>query len=375
MESVIMSKVWFVSDSIISPLGISSAKNYERIASGETGIGLRNEPAFSSKPIHASCMSNVSATAEFTRFEKIAHDAIAAATQDISLPADRTVFILSTTKGNIEFLESENKHPRINLHASANHLASYFGFKKTIIVSNACISGVMALMVAQRYILSGRAEHAIVVGAEVLSNFIVSGFQSLYALSDSPCKPFDKNRSGISLGEAAGAVVLSSKPQDLGATPTVQLLGGGLTNDANHISGPSRTGKELASAIFQALHASDRVATDIDFISAHGTATLYNDEMEAKAFNLSGLSDVPLNSLKGYFGHTLGAAGIIETLIGLHSLYNNKLIPTKGYESLGVSQHVNVIDKIQVKPLSTFLKTASGFGGCNAAILLQKTKN
>lgn len=155
----------------------------------------------------------------------------------------------------------------------------------------------------------------------------------------------------------------------------VSIAGGGLSNDANHISGPSRTGEELGFAIHQALQEAGINSNDIDFISAHGTATLYNDEMEAKAFNLMNLQETPLNSLKGYYGHTLGAAGILETILSAQSLKEDELIPTAGFESGGVTQPVNVIKKKESRVLKRCLKTASGFGGCNAAIILQKEFN
>jgi 3-oxoacyl-[acyl-carrier-protein] synthase I len=110
----------------------------------------------------------------------------------------------------------------------------------------------------------------------------------------------------------------------------------------------------------------------IDFISAHGTATLYNDEMEAKAFSLAGFEDTPLNSLKAFYGHTLGAAGIVELIIGIHSLRNNVLVPSFGFNESGVSEKLNIITKPATGSFRTFLKTASGFGGCNAAIVLRK---
>jgi len=210
------------------------------------------------------------------------------------------------------------------------------------------------------------------VGADVLSHFVVSGFESLQALSSEQCKPFDAARKGINLGEAAAALVLSSEPDPVGLRPSIKVTGGGSSNDANHISGPSRTGDELGFAIQQALQEARKEAHEIDFISSHGTATLFNDEMEAKAFHQIGMSNVPMNSLKGSFGHTLGAAGVVETVMSIHSLFNNEILPTKGFEKSGVSQKVNVSRELVFKPLTTCLKTASGFGGCNAAIVLQK---
>ncbi|MBT3920214.1 MAG: beta-ketoacyl synthase, partial [Flavobacteriaceae bacterium] len=111
---------------------------------------------------------------------------------------------------------------------------------------------------------------------------------------------------------------------------------------------------------------------NIDYISAHGTGTPFNDEMEAIAINRLGLQNVPINSLKGYFGHTLGASGLLETIVGMHSLYNNTLYSSLGFEEIGVSQPINVITKTITKKLNIFLKTASGFGGSNMAVIFKK---
>jgi 3-oxoacyl-[acyl-carrier-protein] synthase-1 len=201
---------------------------------------------------------------------------------------------------------------------------------------------------------------------------VVSGFQSLQAFSPERCRPFDADRKGINLGECAAAVVLTSRPEELNIEPRLRISGGGLSNDANHISGPSRTGEELAFAINQAMEEAALTSADIGFISAHGTATLYNDEMEAKAFTLAGMQQIPLNSLKGYFGHTLGAAGVLETALSAQSLLQDELITSAGFQTLGVTHPVNVIRSLESRSLECCLKTASGFGGCNAAIILQK---
>jgi 3-oxoacyl-[acyl-carrier-protein] synthase-1 len=150
------------------------------------------------------------------------------------------------------------------------------------------------------------------------------------------------------------------------------VLSGAVSNDANHISGPSRTGDELCNCIKQSLSDANLSPDDIDFISAHGTATLYNDEMESKAIAAAQLTAPPVNSLKAFYGHTLGAAGLIESIISLESLMQNTVIPTKGFEEMGVSKHINICDKIINAPLQHCLKTASGFGGCNAAVIFSK---
>lgn len=369
-----MRAVWCVADSIVSPLGSTSAANYAQLRAGHTGIRKLNETTVSPHPIFASAMENIPAAAGMPRFEALCAAAIQNACGDLIFPVDRTLFILSTTKGNIDLLEGKDAQPeQVPLHAACAALAAGAGLRHYRVVSNACISGVLALLVAQRYIQSGQYDHAVIVGGDILSHFVVSGFQSLQALSAEPCRPFDAARTGITLGEAAAVIVLSAHPGDLGLTPAIQLLGGGVSNDANHISGPSRTGEELAQAIGRALQVSGVSVQEIDFISAHGTATRYNDEMEAKAFVHAGLQQVPLNSLKGYYGHTLGAAGVVETVASLHSMLHNECIPTLGYSTHGVSGDVNVCAQRQSRPMNTILKTASGFGGCNAALVLRKT--
>ena len=243
---------------------------------------------------------------------------------------EKTVLILSSTKGNIGLLETEANTPelkdRISLSASAKLIAEHFGFKsQPVIISNACISGVLAIITGMRLLRTGKYENAVIVGADVISKFIVSGFQSFQALSKEVCKPFDQSRDGLNLGEGAGTVILSTRKE---YDQNIKVLGGSVSNDANHISGPSRTGEELAFAINNALKDAGKQAADIDFISAHGTATVFNDEMEANAITIAGLQHVPLNSLKGNYGHTLGAAGLIESIIAKQSLKQGVVLPT-----------------------------------------------
>lgn len=372
MESAVKQKrVWVAADSIVSPLGNTSEENFSAVIRSVSGLSKISDPSLSSESIHAGQISALAASDDLTRFEQLCVTAVSQITAKQSLKG-KTLFILSTTKGNIDVLKNSPDHPRIHLHATAGHVASRFRFDGVMVVSNACISGVMAITVATRYLQRGAYDHAIVVGADELTGFVVSGFQSLGALSSQPCKPFDKERNGINLGEAAAAVLLTTKPEDFSTAPMFKVLGSGLTNDANHISGPSRTGEELALAIKNALQESKLDAASIDFISAHGTGTIYNDEMEAKAFTHAGLQNTPLNSLKAFYGHTLGAAGVLESIIGMHSLRDNMLAPSLGYNENGVSQKLNVITKPIAGNFQTFLKTASGFGGCNAALVLQK---
>ena len=364
---------WVVSSSLVSPLGFTTEENYAKVRKQISGLSEINNPALSINPIFAGHIRTLSDSPIHTRFERMGEKAADIALRNIALNPARTLYILSTTKGNIELLTPEGYDPvKIHLHATSKLLAGKAGFKHHLVVSNACISGVLAIIVAKRFLDAGKYDHCIILGVDTLSQFVISGFESLRALSPEMCKPFDAERKGINLGEAASCLVLSSKPEKLGVHPSVRVTGVGLSNDANHISGPSRTGLELASAIRKALQEAQTAPDKIDFISAHGTATIFNDEMESKAFNHVGMENILLHSLKGYFGHTLGAAGVVESVLSIQSLLNDEILVSKGFENMGVSQTLNISRELMNKPITSFIKTASGFGGCNAAIVFRK---
>lgn len=373
-----MKNVYLIADNIYSPLGDTTAQNFEQLVNNVSGVQQHDDEAMSDAPFFASLFKKSEfPDIPYTKFEQMLILSITHALDDGALdPSDkRTVLIISTTKGNISLLETEQPGPkldqRIALHKSAKLMAKYFGFiNEPIVISHACISGLAAMITGMRLIKSGRYDHAVIAGADVISKFVLSGFQSFQAVSPGLCKPFDANRDGINLGEGAATVILSAEKPD---EETIELVSGAVSNDANHISGPSRTGEELYFAIDKAMKNAGLQARDIDFISAHGTATIYNDEMEAKAITLAGLQGVPLNSLKGFYGHTLGASGLIEAIISAQSLRQNIVIPTKGFNKQGDTNPVNVCSRLISKPLSSCLKIASGFGGCNAAITLTKS--
>jgi 3-oxoacyl-[acyl-carrier-protein] synthase-1 len=144
---------------------------------------------------------------------------------------------------------------------------------------------------------------------------------------------------------------------------------GAIRNDGYHISSPSKVGEGSFRALRQILEGVD--PEEIAVVNAHGTATLFNDEMESVAIDRAGLGGVAVNSLKGYYGHTMGAAGILETIITMRALDEGLVLATKGYENLGVSRPVQVTKQNLTTQKRTFVKMISGFGGCNAAMLLK----
>ncbi|MFT3909614.1 MAG: beta-ketoacyl synthase N-terminal-like domain-containing protein [Ferruginibacter sp.] len=373
-----MRDVFVAADNIFSPIGFTTSENIFNLKNNIAGVKQHNDASMSEQPFYAALFDKknfLPTSTTYTKFEQLLIASISDALKNTAVKADdpKTILIISTTKGNISLLETETYNAqtrdRIALHNSAKLVAAHFKFVHTpVIVSNACISGILAMLIGMRMIQSGQYENAVIAGADTISKFVLSGFQSFQAISQQPCRPFDAARDGINLGEGAATVVLTSNNENTG----IKISGGSVSNDANHISGPSRTGEELCIAIKQAMKEAGVTEKDIDFISAHGTATLYNDEMEAKAITLANMQTVPVNSLKGFYGHTLGAAGIIESVVSIHSLKNNIVFPTLGFDNMGVSMPVNVSNKIKEASLNNILKTASGFGGCNAAIVIRK---
>ena len=311
---------------------------------------------------------------KYTFFEKmIILSATKALKQtDIDPKSNKVLFVLSTTKGNVFLLDKrETGFPqeRVLLGVAARQMTDFFHNPNTpLVVSNACISGVCAQIEAMHNLESGAFDYVVVVGCDVQSAFIVSGFQSFKALSVEPCKPFDANRTGLNLGDAAATIIYTRKDQ-VDENEWVACRGA-IRNDANHISGPSRTGEGSYRALKFAL--GNVNPEQLAFINTHGTATLYNDEMESVAIERAGLAQVPVNGLKGYYGHTMGAAGILETILSMQAIDDNNILATRGFETIGVTHPLVLSNQNQPTEKRMFIKLLSGFGGCNAALLMAK---
>lgn len=382
-----MPKVYLTHNNIVSSFGFDSASAIQNISNEITGLQLTDDKSILPNPFYTSRIQQdkleekyqqLNPKEKHTRLEKMLLVSLAETIANSKVKiTDRIGLIISTTKGNIDILENQTefKKERAYLGALSKKIKIHFGFKNdAIVLSNACVSGVLAVATAKRLITQSRYDHIFVAGGDLVTQFILSGFNSFQALSQEPCRPYCKTRTGINIGEVA-ASVLVTKDKSLLVDESVVVLGEASCNDANHISGPSRTGEGLYRSIESALKQANMTSEDIDYISAHGTATSFNDEMEAIAFNRADLQNTPLNSLKGYFGHTLGASGLLETVIGMHSLHQNTLYASLGFNELGVSQPINVIKKTKKQHIKSFLKTASGFGGCNTAAIFQKVSN
>ncbi len=238
------------------------------------------------------------------------------------------------------------------------------------VVSTACASGASALDCAVEYLHSGFFKHAIVFGFDLLSAFVVSGFTALGALSKSTCKPFDVLRDGLSVGECGALAVLSCRNPFDG---DIVIAGCGSSNDANHRTGPSRTGDGLSAAIRLALTRAHMQPSDVGAIKCHGTATPYNDAMEAKALaTIFEDSIPPCFGTKGALGHMSGAGSLFEVIIGAQCLGRGIIPPTVGFSTLGVDELVPVASHTQKCEQSSMLCLSAGFGGINTACLLME---
>ena len=370
--------VFKIADNIISPLGRTSEQNYLAVKSGVSALAPHEMPGLEER-VFASLFSDgdwQSLQAEgLSRFESLVYQSARHALEEVDGKfnvADKdVVFVLGTTKANVELL-GESEDERLLPGKCAERICSRLGITTTpIVVCNACISGLSSIILAARLLESGTYKYAVVCGADVLGKFIISGFQALKTLSEEACRPFDIERCGMNLGEAAATVVLSSVPAE---GKCWSIKAGAVRNDAHNVTAPSPKGEGAYLAISRVIEGCN--PQRLALVNAHGTSSLFMDQMESVALERAGLSEIPANSLKGYFGHTLGAAGILETIITMKSLEEDLVLGTKGFEELGVSSPVRVsADSLPAVGKKCFVKTVSGFGGANAAILASCDSN
>lgn len=297
-----------------------------------------------------------------------------------SIPASRRALVLSTTKAEITALEKASRRQSGSAAAQRqlfpSLLAADLATANSIAgpvqcISTACISGLLAIQQGALLVREGQADIVFVVGVDLLSDFVLSGFTKLKSLEPDGCRPFDADRKGLSLGEGAGAIVLVRRRE--AASSACLVTGWGSSNDANHLTGPSRDGSGLALAMSRALCKAGLAPEAIDFVHTHGTGTPFNDAMESLALRLVfGAQVPPFCSSKGLFGHTLGAAGLLETLVCAAAARRQTLPGTPGLRTADPS----VPDSLVQTPrpagsLRHMLKLNAGFGGTNAALVLK----
>lgn len=374
---IVMEKIYINRVNILTPFGNTIETNWNQLLEGNSAVtkvesfghlkhfyaGKINEEIF------CKLKDQVIDNKKYTRLELIGIIALQSIVAQAEI-SSRTGFVLSTTKGNINHLSHSINEASIPNFAKK--IADYFEFKsEPIIVSNACVSGVLAVNVAKRFIEMDTFDNVYVLALDELTDFVLTGFNSFQAMDFELCKPFDQARKGVNLGEAAACIYLSKNKEK----NSFQILGEASINDANHISGPSRTGEGLVLSIESAMKEANVSSNEIDYISAHGTATLYNDEMESIAFNRLQMSKTPTNSLKAFYGHTLGASGLLELVISMKQAEENIILKSNNFKEVGTSVSQNILKENLQKEINVILKTSSGFGGSNAVIILKKVQD
>lgn len=368
-----------VSTNIVSPLGMSSQENWRAVMQGRSALRRLENYKGIPLPFVASVFTPEQveklAVEGFTRFESLAIRSITEALThtDLDVHGERTIFILSTTKADVEELgfaaerDGDYHRPALSAQRIAEHVGIGGG---AIVCCNACISGVSAQILADRLISCGHYDNAVVCGADLVSSFTASGFLSFKSLSNEACRPFDADRQGLNLGEAAATIVFTRADSLRDGDWLFER--GEMDNDAFHLSTPAPSG-EGARKVLEAVM-KGRDDSELAFVSVHGTATMFNDQMESVAIEKAGLSAVPLTALKGWFGHTLGASGVLEVILGMMAVSESVVLPLRGFREIGVSGKVNLSPELRATDKNSFLKMISGFGGCNAAALYRRVR-
>jgi len=297
-----------------------------------------------------------------------------------ALPPD-TCLLLASTKGEIDRLGAARNHAstpsgEVLFEPLLEKVRTRFGLADAgWNINAACASSTLALARGAAMIAHGKTDVVLVYAADLLSEFVFSGFSALQALSPHPCRPFDQQRQGLTLGEAGAAIVLMDSEFARRGNCTVQgyISGWGAANDAHHVTAPARDGNGLIRACTQALAQANIAAGQICAINAHGTGTVYNDAMELTAFEtLFGAQIPPMHGIKGSIGHCLGAAGGVEVAVGCKALQEQHLPPTVGCESPEPAALGQVMDQPRNIDGEYLLCCNSGFGGINGALVLQR---
>lgn len=387
---------------IISAIGNNVAENYSSLLEGRTGIShiskidtvhkgsiMVGEIEFTNGELEAklglSADNNYSRTALLGAIA--AKEAIANA-KITNIKAYRTGLISSTSVGGMDmtekfyydYLESEDNRRYIEGHHagdSTEKIAEQLGIDQSLVttISTACSSAANAIMFGARLIKTGKLDRVIVGGADCLSKFTINGFKTLMILSDCYNTPFDENRKGLNLGEAAAYLVLESdslvkkeKKKVLG-----YVVGYGNANDAYHQTASSENGDGATLAMEKALAVAGLEPKDIDYINAHGTATGNNDLSEGRAIIRVFGEDVPeFSSTKAYTGHTLAAAGAIEAVYAILALQNNIIYPNLNFETPMKEFSLIPQTTLKDKALNTVLSNSLGFGGNCSTLIFSK---
>jgi 3-oxoacyl-[acyl-carrier-protein] synthase II len=304
---------------------------------------------------------------------------------EASCTDQRLGVVIGSALGGIDQAEFLLERPR-DLHALTDalydgptrNLAHWLRVTGPVMtISTACASGATSLGVAADLLRAGTATAVLAGGVDILCRFVMQGFNRLRSLTRDTVRPFDRRRNGLLLGEGAGIVVLerASTARQRGVQPLAFLRGHASCADGAHISAPDTAGRGLEYTVRLAMHNAGVVPEQIDFISAHGTGTPVNDRIETLVFkNVLGARAyaIPINSIKAHMGHTMGAAAILEAIMCILAWQHGQIPPTLNYGEPDPECDLDYVPNQvrSVRPRIS-LKTAAGFAGCNACLVLE----
>ena len=297
--------------------------------------------------------------------------------------------VMGTTSGGMTFGEEYYrglKAGRISTRRAASLIANYtpqkpvmdaqeaFGISAPCqVIANACASGTNAIGHAFACVRSGRYQRVLSGGYDALSELVFVGFDSLQASTPERCRPFDRERTGLVLGEGAAILALENfdSARARGTKILAEIVGYGISTDNHHLTQPNPSGSGAREAMQGALDNAGMAASEIDYINAHGTATPFNDAAEGRAI-AELFKGVPVSSTKGMMGHSLGAAGAIEAVISLLALQNQVLPPNINFRNGDAGLDLNIVaNNSQPGRIRTVLSNSFGFGGTNASVIIR----
>ena len=373
-----MREVWITDAGVVTVAGKNLEDTWRTSLSGRTAIQKINRfPVEAYRSEVGALIQGIESSGAASLIHKIMDLLL---DQMGKVPAD-SLLITASTKAGIDNLEKIKQGTAADsediLPASMSNLVkSKLDLKGEVLnISAACASSTVAVAQGAQLIASGAVESGVVCCRDIITEFVFSGFSALQILSPFPCQPFDRDRSGLSVGEGGAFIILMSaeRARRLGCPQKGIVAGAGISSDARHITAPDRNGAGLIRAITGAMKGAGVERSEIAGISAHGTGTIHNDLMELTAFKTVFEKHCPpIYSVKGCIGHTFGAAGGIEIALGTRILAEQTLPPTAGF----VHPEQGAEGLVSAQPVSIkgdyLLTTNSGFGGINAAIILKR---
>jgi 3-oxoacyl-[acyl-carrier-protein] synthase II len=386
---------------VVSPLGIGMEETARALRAGHDGVtpvttfdvsrtrcktaGLVDlaklhatwgaDEARPSRPRHPASLMMMAAAAEVRRGDP---------------GFDPELLVIGTTSGGMSFGEAfyRAQVEKRRSHVRAAWLANYLPQKPVLdaqerwpttapsqIIANACASGTNAVGHAFRLVRSGLHRRVLCGGYDAISEMVFAGFDSLQASTSEMIRPFDKARTGLVLGEGAALFALEEmeSARERGATILAEITGYGISTDNHHLTQPHPSGIGPRQAMERALADARRVPADVDYINAHGTATIFNDATEGTAIAELFGERVPVSSTKSMMGHALGAAGAIEAAFSIIALRQQFLPPNIHLEELDPAWRLNIVaNTARAAEVRCVVSNSFGFGGTNATIVLEK---